>query len=265
MEQNKKIIKGHFDGYAQTWHDRLGIYPYRTRFNAVKRRVDALSPQRVTDIGCGCGDYSRIFDGKNVDYLGIDLSEEMIRKAKEFYPDYAFQVSDGDSTNIADNDRDLVLDVAVLEYYDDPLPHFRELYRITKPGGTIIVTAPNKSNRTRSLDRVLGNFAKTSFGRAIRRLIGRKDMSTRGQPEQTDVLHTRFTVSELFDAARKSGLEPIDHCYLNVRLMPEVIPFLHRLNICVSECVEDKKLWRWLTRYTATITLACFRKPDTRA
>ncbi len=253
---DEKVIKKHFHDYAATWHHRLKWYPYSARYQAVKQRVEALAPASVVDVGCGTGDYCRIFDQDRTDYIGIDLSAEMIKEARHLYPGYDFRVGDGKSIDLPDGDRDLALGVALLEYYNDPTPYLRELHRIVKPGGTVIVTVPNGSNRTRALDKAFGRFAESALGRLLKRLTGRNLRPTRSAPMRTSVLHKRFTVAELEVFARPVGLHLVDYGYVNVRLFPEIVPLVHWLNVTVSKATEDRSAWRRLTRVTATIIIA---------
>lgn len=46
----------------------------------------------VLDLGCGFGRMSKYFDPTL--YLGVDFSNEMIKLAKEKYPNYTFEVAD---------------------------------------------------------------------------------------------------------------------------------------------------------------------------
>lgn len=60
----------------------------------VSSYLPLISPgARVLDIGCGDGTYSHLVgDARNGDVLGVDMSEEMIQKAKSRYGQIDFRV-----------------------------------------------------------------------------------------------------------------------------------------------------------------------------
>lgn len=71
------------------------IESQRVRFKILSDIAD-LSGCSICDLGCGFGDlYSYLIERfKNVDYLGIDLSEKLIHEARIRYPEAFFKVND---------------------------------------------------------------------------------------------------------------------------------------------------------------------------
>lgn len=67
-------------------------------------RITTANPQNILDIGCGPGNSTKVLKDAfpNAQILGIDSSENMIRKATETYPDIEFRVMD-----ITDKDNGL--------------------------------------------------------------------------------------------------------------------------------------------------------------
>jgi ubiquinone/menaquinone biosynthesis C-methylase UbiE len=99
------------------------------------------APERVLDVGCGTGEGSlfltREFPQARV--RGIDLSEEMIRKAASkvgLDPEgrIAFKVADAASLPYPDDSFDLVTQLNMPPFFD-------ELVRVLRPGGHLIVAA----------------------------------------------------------------------------------------------------------------------------
>lgn len=61
------------------------------RFDTETRKILSLfADKKVLDVGCGYGRLSDIF----TNYLGIDFSEEMIKLAREQYPNKRFEVAE---------------------------------------------------------------------------------------------------------------------------------------------------------------------------
>lgn len=108
---------------------------------------DFLQPHdKALDLGCGNGRFFEVMQGKEVDYYGVDISEELIEIAKQQYPQTNFQV--GSALNIPFNNNffDKVYLIAVL--HNIPSKSFRlqaleEAKRVLKPGGLVIATCWN--------------------------------------------------------------------------------------------------------------------------
>jgi SAM-dependent methyltransferase len=84
---------------------------------------------------------------------------------------------------------DYVVSIDVLEHLKQDQPFLRELRRVLKPGGKAVVTVPNGD------ERLLANKIKWRFGMT---------------PEVYGHTRAGYTIPELSDALRKSGLEPKD-------------------------------------------------------
>ena len=49
---------------------------------------------KVLDLGCGNGRLYQLFTDKSIHYVGLDQSEELIKKAQEKFPEVDFSVGD---------------------------------------------------------------------------------------------------------------------------------------------------------------------------
>jgi len=82
-KRNYNIIASHFS------YSRGGIWP------DLKILGKEVSPRaKVLDIGCGNGRVYELLKDKNVKYLGIDFSKNLIQKAKKRYPKAKFELGD---------------------------------------------------------------------------------------------------------------------------------------------------------------------------
>jgi SAM-dependent methyltransferase len=117
---------------------------YAGRRRIVRAELDKLAlgenGVRVLDAGCGSG---RTLD-ELVDYgevSGVDLSGAAVRAARERgYGDV--QVGRVEELPWPAETFDLVTSLDVIEHTDDDRVTLRELLRVTKPGGHLLVTVP---------------------------------------------------------------------------------------------------------------------------
>lgn len=98
---------------------------------------------KVLDAGCGNGRLLELLGDKDIDYVGVDFSENLIKIAQKKHPQYKFLVGDVLDLSLEDNSFDVVFSVAVLHHI--PSKEFRqkvleEVRRVLKPQGTLILT-----------------------------------------------------------------------------------------------------------------------------
>ena len=90
----RKILAGDHDDAAKVgWENLLS---QRLRFEALVAGLDLTPGATLLDVGCGLGDLWAWLKatGREVDYLGIDLSPEMVEAARLRHPDARFEVAD---------------------------------------------------------------------------------------------------------------------------------------------------------------------------
>ena len=246
----KLSIQQHFDQYAGQWDQRIRQHGYHSRFLVVKDMLKRLPvPRAAVDVGCGTGDYCVLFDPAKTHYVGIDISEEMVARCRELYPAFEFQAGDGDRLPLPDGSADVILDVAVIEYYADPLPHLRELARVARPGGSIFVVGPNGNNRSRRVAIGLDRFIQAVRGRS------------RPATSSKLVQHRYRTVNDLRSLGETAGLRLAEYEFSTLYILPELHPSLRRLNIALSERIGGRPNWQWITRWSATNLICRFVKP----
>ncbi len=103
----------------------------------------------VCDIGCGPG--SDLWIAKQVSkgkYIGLDINKNQIDRgietAKQLGLSNAeFHVIDGRYLDLPDQSTDATFARCVLIHQPDPQIIAREMYRVTKPGGRLIVIEPH--------------------------------------------------------------------------------------------------------------------------
>ena len=98
-----------------------------------------LSGKRVLMLGCGTGEESLMLNEfRATDIIGIDLSKEAIKLAKESYPDFEFFVCDMHTLPFEDNCFDFVYSSLAIHYSDTPEKVYNEIYRVLKKDGQLL-------------------------------------------------------------------------------------------------------------------------------
>lgn len=102
-----------------------------------------LQNARVLDVGCGLGLYVRRFRDLSDDVYGVDIDPAKVREASQTLPN----IAQGSAEAIPHPDAffDVLLSHEVLEHVTDDAQAVREAYRVLKPGGRLIVFAPNRA------------------------------------------------------------------------------------------------------------------------
>ena len=123
---------------------------YRSR-DILRRRklvyeaLDAQQGDRVLDVGCGPGFYSReLLDqvGPEGSVTGVDQSPQMLAVAKrrtEGFANVAFEEGDATALPVEGERFDRALSVQVLEYVRDIPAALAEMHRALRPGGRVVI------------------------------------------------------------------------------------------------------------------------------
>ncbi|MDE3172738.1 MAG: class I SAM-dependent methyltransferase [Gemmatimonadota bacterium] len=96
---------------------------------------------RLVDVGCGVGNFRRYLALTCYPYIGADVV-----RYPAFPPDAEFVPIDPRSGTVSlpDGAGDIVVCLETIEHVENPRALFRELTRLTRPGGLIVVTTPNQ-------------------------------------------------------------------------------------------------------------------------
>jgi ubiquinone/menaquinone biosynthesis C-methylase UbiE len=113
------------------------------------RLMDLHPGNRVLDLGCGAGWATRLLarsvehaTDKSAQVVGLDVSDEMIRLARESSRDFSniqYVVGSAQQIPWQDNFFDKILSVESFYYYADQERALDELLRVMAPGGRLFI------------------------------------------------------------------------------------------------------------------------------
>jgi len=116
------------------------------RLDWISSVAGPLRGKRVIDCGCGAGEYVRALANLGADAWGIEYNAEKIDEANRVGGLEAGRVAVGDieSLHFDDASFDVALVNEVLEHVPNDARGMREVHRILKPGGVVVVFSPNR-------------------------------------------------------------------------------------------------------------------------
>lgn len=109
---------------------------------------DLLEPRRgdfILDAGCGTGVFTKHILEKGATVLGLELSRPMLLQALLKSEARRFLPVQGDMRNLpfGDGSFDKAVSVTAIEFIENAEVALQEMFRVTKPGGTIVVATLN--------------------------------------------------------------------------------------------------------------------------
>lgn len=114
----------------------------QAKFRQIVARLDDPLGKRSLDIGADNGVISYLLRQRGGDWHSADLDETTVRSIRELVGTDVHQI-DGGTTPFADGAFDQIVIVDFLEHIADDHRFARELARITKPGGQVIINVPH--------------------------------------------------------------------------------------------------------------------------
>lgn len=133
---------------SNQWNAEL----YDTKMNFVSKYgvkvLELLQPnegERILDLGCGTGDLTHELVQAGVEAVGIDLSAEMIEKARKKYPGISFMQANAETYRVGEP-FDAVFSNAALHWMKRPELVIETIYQALKPGGRFVAEFGGKGN-----------------------------------------------------------------------------------------------------------------------
>ena len=145
MKDYEALSKRHFDQQAAEYDDRDTVY-YSREGKISCRDIEALlrseNYDSLLDVGCGTGFLiNMLAEQHKADYVGLDLSTEMIRMAeKKQIPGARFINGTADNLPFPDASFDIVTCSQSFHHYPYPEKAMQEAFRVLKPGGIYILS-----------------------------------------------------------------------------------------------------------------------------
>lgn len=99
---------------------------------------------RILDVGCGFGETLALLGQagfKNM--VGIDISSDHLNRAQQVAPKATLMAGDAQMLPFSEHSFDVVIALDVIEHIPNDVQAVREMYRVLKSGGRLIITVPH--------------------------------------------------------------------------------------------------------------------------
>nr|WP_272877284.1 class I SAM-dependent methyltransferase [Neoroseomonas eburnea] len=167
----------------------MGTIAERLERRLILELLGDVRGRRILDLGCGDGDFAIELARRGADVTGIDASPAMIedagRRAESEGVPVDFRPAGAEALPFPTGHFDIVVAVTILCFVADAAPVFREVARVLRPGGALVIGE-------------LGKWSSWAAMRRIRAWLG-SPLWRKG--------HFR-TGRELHALAHEAGLQP---------------------------------------------------------
>ena len=143
MAQNIYDNKDFFYGYSQLDRSISGLSG-APEWPSIVKILPNMENLNVIDLGCGYGWFCRYARQKNASHvLGLDISERMLKKAREMTSDSAiiYRQEDLEQLKLSDDTYDLAYSSLTLHYIENLSTLLMTIYQSLRSGGYFIFSA----------------------------------------------------------------------------------------------------------------------------
>jgi len=147
----------HYDAIASGYDELYGMEQL-AKMKSIDKRIDLEAGDAVLDVGCGTGLFFDFAASKSHLLVGLDLSSELLKRAKEKGRNYSnvyLVRADAEHLPFKEYVFDKVFSITLLQNIPNPRRFFKELIRVSKSRGEGIITALKKKFDKRKLTSIL--------------------------------------------------------------------------------------------------------------
>jgi phosphatidylethanolamine/phosphatidyl-N-methylethanolamine N-methyltransferase len=146
----KRQVERAYDFYAPVY-DFIFDWIFAPGREAAVQQLELGAGETVLEVGIGTGLNLPLYP-PSFRLTGIDLSQEMLDKAVEraqklAMPNVVLKVMDATSLDFADSEFDKAVATYTISAVPDPVAVLREMKRVVKPGGVLVILNHFRSER----------------------------------------------------------------------------------------------------------------------
>jgi len=140
MRKMLKTIRKLNNAHAQVYDVIADFSLYREHLDQVMAELKPENGKLYLDLGCGTGNLLDAAGKIGITFIGTDFSEEMLRMAKTKGKNLV--MADLHHLPFRDSSVNGITNVNVFYQLSRPRVFLKEVYRILKPGGRVVLSTP---------------------------------------------------------------------------------------------------------------------------
>lgn len=146
--EKKELFDEWPEKYDQWFTTPIGLLVKKVESELLLHLLRPKSHEFILDAGCGTGVFTLEILSLRTHVIGVDLSLPMLSRAAMKTRGYHFQavLTDISFLPFPENAFDKVVSVTALEFIEDAKGAMKELFRVTKTGGRIVVATLNSQS-----------------------------------------------------------------------------------------------------------------------
>lgn len=138
-------VYARLSGFSGEWRDTWWNADFLALLSA---RFELAHARSVLDVGCGAGHWGRglqRYMAEGATLTGIDHAEAFVESAAQATPTATYRVASATALPFDDDTFDVSTCQTVLIHVPDPGAVVREMLRVTKPGGVVLLVEPDNA------------------------------------------------------------------------------------------------------------------------
>lgn len=217
-----EAVRRHFDRHSEDWESVYGEQDIHSRNIQLRRErvlgyVDRLAlPEGsvALDLGCGAGLVCVDLLKRGYRVIGADVAGSMVEMAKRHCIDAGFasradiRIGNAEALEFEDGTFDLIIGMGLIEYLTWDRWALQEMLRVLKPGGSLIVTVPNRVRISELVHplRLMRRGIRKLWKKFLRK-VNRAGVSRRGSSSSKPFERNLYWPGKLDRTLRRLGCE----------------------------------------------------------
>lgn len=157
----KDKTKNHFDATAEDYNNSSDGKFVNPMYDSLVKEIRKSEHGKILDVGCGNANLFNLLPASRYELYGVDFSEKMIEEAKRTCKTEAtFAVADAESLPFDDDTFDIIVCNASFHHYTNPDTVLKEMRRVLRHNGKLLIGDPYVSGIARPLINVLIRFSE---------------------------------------------------------------------------------------------------------
>ena len=142
---SKQLFDSWPEQYNRWFTTPIGALVKEYEQNLILELLQPRTDEFILDAGCGTGVFTRAVIGQGAEVVGLDISAPMLKYARRILATAGFKpvIANMLALPFTDARFDKTLSVTALEFIEDARVAMRELFRVTRPGGYVVVATLN--------------------------------------------------------------------------------------------------------------------------